>query len=141
MIDGEDPQIECPNRDLRYMEFEYYTPETISIQEKLRFQFYFAYDKRPFVKMEAGLNSCQTIFICIVLGVGAMMFSKDSNQLVLQPIERMVAKMRKIRDDPLQAMRLGDEEYKREEMERSHRKRELLKEGWRSWYRKKTQKV
>jgi len=142
MIDDEDPQIECPNRDLRYMEFEYYTPETISLEEKLRFQFYFAYDKRPAVKMEAGLNSCQTVFICILLGVGAMMFSKDSNELVVQPIERMVAKMSKIRDDPLQAMRLGDEEYKKEELEKRERMREMMKMSpWKAWWKQKTQKV
>merc|ERR1719487_2616408 len=57
-------------------------------------------------------NILQTVFICIVLAVGAMVFSHDANVLVLQPIESMISKVQKIRDNPLYAMKLGDETYR-----------------------------
>lgn len=44
--------------------------------------------------LEAVLNICQTIFVCLVLGIAALMFSRDANELVLIPIERMVKKVR-----------------------------------------------
>lgn len=35
---------------------------------------------------EAGLSIVQTLFICFAVGVGAMTFSKDANELLLNPI-------------------------------------------------------
>eukprot|EP00746_Dinoflagellata_sp_MGD_P079291 gnl/MRDRNA2_/MRDRNA2_31686_c0_seq1.p1 gnl/MRDRNA2_/MRDRNA2_31686_c0~~gnl/MRDRNA2_/MRDRNA2_31686_c0_seq1.p1 ORF type:complete len:702 (+),score=116.22 gnl/MRDRNA2_/MRDRNA2_31686_c0_seq1:145-2250(+) len=123
VLSGADPQRSCPN-DLRYQEVEYVVPSTMNDEEGQKFAFMFAFDKRRAVRLEAILNMMQTIFICIVLGFGALFFAKDSNALLLTPIERMIAKMEKIRDDPLQAVRLGDEEYKREVNERRKRKEE-----------------
>lgn len=122
------PPTFCP-KDLRFMEVEYFNPHALSKEENDDFVFVFIFDKRPMVRLEAVLNSFQTIFIVIVLCLGAMFFSKDANILVLNPIERMIAKMEKIRDNPLYAMRLGDEEYKREELERKNRK-EAPKRWW-----------
>jgi hypothetical protein len=45
----------------------------------------------------------KTIFVCIVLTFGAMMFSKDANDLVLRPIERMIDKVNKIAKNPIRA--------------------------------------
>jgi len=36
------------------------------------------------------LSFARTIYICIVLTAGSMIFSKDANDLVLRPIERMI---------------------------------------------------
>jgi len=47
--------------------------------------------------MEAFYSILQTIFVCVVLGAGAMAFSRDANKLVLAPVERMVEKMDIIR--------------------------------------------
>merc|ERR1719190_206692 len=77
--------------------------------------FLFVFDRRRGSKMEALLNTAQTIFICFLLGFGAMTFSNDANKLVLTPIERMIAKIDKIRNNPLAAMTIGDEEHRREE--------------------------
>ena len=35
----------------------------------------------------------RTIFICIILTISAMFFSKDANDLALTPIERMIKKV------------------------------------------------
>merc|ERR1719217_970287 len=44
-----------------------------------------------------------------------MTFSNDANKLVLTPIERMIAKLDKIRKNPLEAMSIGAEEKERDE--------------------------
>merc|ERR1719310_996832 len=59
--------------------------------------------------------------------MGALFFAKDANALLMNPIERMISKMQRIRDDPLQAIKLGDEEYKREMIERRYRREQLQK--------------
>jgi len=61
------------------------------------------------------------LFICALLGVGAMTFSNDANKYVLTPIERMIANVEKIRNNPLAAMSIGDQEtHKREMHMKSH---------------------
>nr|CAC81658.1 adenylyl cyclase [Tetrahymena pyriformis]CAD36506.3 adenylyl cyclase [Tetrahymena pyriformis] len=51
--------------------------------------------------ISAGLSFCSTIFVCIVLTAGALLFSKDANDLALGPIERMRDKVIAIANDPL----------------------------------------
>ena len=60
----------------------------------------------------------------MVLGCAAYFFNRDSNELVLQPIERMIAKMERIRENPLETIKLGDEEYRREEIKKKQRQQE-----------------
>ena len=48
------------------------------------------------VPKNAGLGIARTVFICIVLAGGAIFFSKDANDLVIGPIEKMMQKVRKI---------------------------------------------
>ena len=52
-------------------------------------------------QLQGILNMFQTIFICIILAGGAMMFSKDANDLVLRPIERMVKRFQDMAENPL----------------------------------------
>lgn len=49
----------------------------------------------------AALSLGSTIFVCIVLTAGALLFSKDANDLALGPIERMRDKVIAIANDPL----------------------------------------
>merc|ERR1712048_281303 len=58
-------------------------------------------------------------------GLGSMLFSSDADHLLLVPIQRMIAKMETIKDNPLEAMKLGDLEYRREEVEKTRLKEEL----------------
>jgi hypothetical protein len=69
----------------------YYTVYSSAASKALSFAFF---DIRATSQLQAGLNICRTFFVCLVLGMGAMMFSKDANDLVLKPIERMVKKVR-----------------------------------------------
>jgi len=49
----------------------------------------------------AALSFGSTIFVCSVLTAGALLFSKDANDLALGPIERMRDKVIAIANDPL----------------------------------------
>mmetsp|Transcript_77613 Transcript_77613/g.251291 ORF Transcript_77613/g.251291 Transcript_77613/m.251291 type:complete len:1086 (-) Transcript_77613:120-3377(-) len=113
--------------ELRCSEREFATAMGLSLVEGKDFSILFIFDTRGTTKLEAGLNILQTIFICLAVGVGAMSFSKDANELLLHPIERMIAKMETIKDNPLEAMRLGDLEYRREEVEQARKKDALAK--------------
>lgn len=44
-----------------------------------------------------------TIFVCIVLIISSILFSKDTNELVVSPIEVMLEKVKKIAENPLEA--------------------------------------
>ena len=51
----------------------------------------------------SGLSLGRTLFVCIVLTLGALLFSKDANDLALRPIERMIDKVNKIAHNPISA--------------------------------------
>ena len=53
--------------------------------------------------MEAALGIGRTIYVCIILGFGALIFTKDANDLILKPIERMIIKVNGIAKNPLSA--------------------------------------
>jgi hypothetical protein len=54
-------------------------------------------------QIEGVIGLCRTLFICVVLGIGSIYFSSDANKLVLNPIERMLEKVRFIASNPLAA--------------------------------------
>jgi len=121
---------ECSiNEHLRCSEVEYYSPESKTEAEAKSINMVFAFDTRGTTNLEAALSMLQTVFVCFAVGVGAMSFSNDANQLLLHPIERMISKMETIKDNPLEAMRLGDLEYRREEIENAKRKEQLAKKS------------
>eukprot|EP00070_Physeter_catodon_P026351 XP_028333245.1 uncharacterized protein LOC112062785 [Physeter catodon] len=78
------------------------------------------FDRRPGARMEASFNICRTLFVCFVLLLGTLLVNRDANNLVVQPIERMMYKMNKIRNKPLAAAGMTEEslrhEAQREEM-------------------------
>lgn len=114
---------------LRCSEVALYGPLTATTQEKQAADMMFAFDRRGTTQVEAALNMLQTIFICFAVGLGAMSFSSDANQLLLNPIERMIAKMETIKDNPLEAMKLGDREYRLEELAQTRLQENLAKKG------------
>mmetsp|Transcript_31950 Transcript_31950/g.56407 ORF Transcript_31950/g.56407 Transcript_31950/m.56407 type:complete len:1044 (-) Transcript_31950:87-3218(-) len=125
--DGDGP---CSlDEDLRCSEVMYFGPLDKTEEEEDQVNFVFAFSTRGFTTVEAGLNMLQTLFICCCVGIGAMTFSNDANQLLLKPIERMISKMESIKDNPLEAMRLGDLEYRREEIENANRKEKFAQMG------------
>lgn len=59
------------------------------------------FDTRYDTRMTAELSICRTVFICIVLSLGAIYLTKDANTLVIEPIEKMIDKVRKIAKNPV----------------------------------------
>jgi hypothetical protein len=57
-------------------------------------------DKRTQNTTKALLSFLRTIYVCVVLTVGSLIFSKDANDLALRPIERMIEKVNKIAKNP-----------------------------------------
>lgn len=135
--EGLDDASQCSIKDdLRCTEVKYFVPLTKALNETDQLQMLFAFDTRGSTKLEAGLSMLQTIFICFLVGIGMMTFTNDANQLLLNPIERMIAKMETIKDNPLEAMKLGDLEYRREQIENARRKEQFAKKGrcWKLFY-------
>ena len=58
-------------------------------------------DMRWFSQFAALLNMLRTLFICAILGVGVFVFNRDASRLVLQPIERMLKKVKDVSENPL----------------------------------------
>ena len=52
----------------------------------------------------------RTVFVCIVLTASSLFFTKDANELVLTPIEKMLSKVKRISKNPLTSVR-GEEEF------------------------------
>ncbi|KRX00510.1 Adenylyl cyclase class-3/4/guanylyl cyclase [Pseudocohnilembus persalinus] len=48
----------------------------------------------------SALSMGRTFFVCIILTMGALLFSKDANDLALSPIERMITKVNQIARNP-----------------------------------------
>eukprot|EP00928_Gymnodinium_smaydae_P070653 TRINITY_DN5444_c0_g3_i2.p1 TRINITY_DN5444_c0_g3~~TRINITY_DN5444_c0_g3_i2.p1 ORF type:complete len:1022 (-),score=169.14 TRINITY_DN5444_c0_g3_i2:113-3178(-) len=114
LIEHVEPRLHCPE-NLRFNERLVMYPQMRHADECGGTTFMFVFDRRDGVRLEATLNALQTLFICFLLGFGAMGFSSDTNKLVLRPIERMIAKLEKIRANPLEAMNISDAESHRDE--------------------------
>ncbi|CAJ1449803.1 unnamed protein product [Effrenium voratum] len=103
--------VRCPD-DLRPQERFTIRPSLITQEQFDDWHLAFFFDARPFVRLESSNNMMLTGFICLVLCVASMQFSKDANALVLRPVERMIEKVNLIRDNPLAAMKMADDEFK-----------------------------
>jgi len=125
LIDQEIPSkvsypVACPS-DLRYLEVIKFFPRLISESEFKRCHFAFYFDMRPFTKQESIFGLVITAFVCVVLLIASLYFANDANTLVLRPVENMIKRVEAIRENPLIAMKMADEEFKAEEKERSRR--------------------
>mmetsp|Transcript_58280 Transcript_58280/g.138858 ORF Transcript_58280/g.138858 Transcript_58280/m.138858 type:complete len:870 (-) Transcript_58280:61-2670(-) len=107
--------VGCPLQELRREELLFVTP--MLLDTAFRPGWVFIFDQRPFTLRSAVYNMIQTAFICFMLAIGAWLFSKDAHELVLVPIERMVSKVQRIKDNPLYAMKLGDDQYRQQQEE------------------------
>jgi hypothetical protein len=56
------------------------------------------------VELQAILGLCQTFGVCIILSSGAYFFSKNTSDLVIDPIENMIERVNHITSDPLSAV-------------------------------------
>lgn len=61
------------------------------------------YDVRSTNRLRAALSICNTFFICFILAGGTLVFSSHCNELVVSPVEQMIAKVSRIAANPLVA--------------------------------------
>jgi hypothetical protein len=54
-------------------------------------------------KIKAWLSIANTLFVCVVLVVATLIFSSYCNDLVINPVEKMVQKVSRIASNPLKA--------------------------------------
>lgn len=115
--------VACP-QDLRVTESLRYSPvwQTRSAFDEWRFEFYF--DVRPFNTETAIFSLATTSFVLVLLLAGSLMFSRDANRLIVNPVEQMIRRVKEIRDNPLIAMQMADDEFKLEELRKYRQKRQ-----------------
>jgi len=111
--------VQCP-QDLRRQERKKYAAR-LNVDERSFQEWHIAFyfDLRPFVKQDAVFSLLITVFICIALCGASLVFSSDANRLVLTPLENMICKVEKIRDNPMAARKVADEDFKKEEIMRA----------------------
>lgn len=68
------------------------------------------FDMRANTQLDALLSIIQTIFVCFALTIGAVVFNKDANDLVIGPIEQMMIKVQRIAKNPLEAAKEEENE-------------------------------
>ncbi|CAK0895130.1 unnamed protein product [Prorocentrum cordatum] len=96
------PGLPCPRQELRKQETVWYVPQVYDkafFVNHMEAQFVLVYDLRDYVRAEANFNILQTAFVVLVLGIAALLFSRDVDRLVLHPIEKMIRKVEIIRKD------------------------------------------
>jgi hypothetical protein len=118
-IDGQlSYAVPCP-QDLRLSELAKFYPRTLSPDIYTEWHFAFYFDSRLFTAQEAIFGLCVTAFVCVVLCIASLSFSTTTNKLVLNPVEQMITRVTAIRENPLIAMRMADDEFKLEEKQRA----------------------
>merc|ERR1712136_151398 len=118
-----DRAIPCPE-DLRPVEYSKAAPVMMTKAQQSHHHLAFYFDLRSFTQNQAMLSLFMTAFVCILLTLFSVQFSQDAHTLVLRPVENMIAKVEQIRTNPLMAMKMADEEFKREEARKAKEKRQ-----------------
>jgi hypothetical protein len=90
----EDPRLETLRKDE-------YASQDLSVKDEV--DFLASYTTLSFAKVESTINILRTTFIVIVLGLASVYFTKDAQTLVLDPLERMIEKIKAIAKNPLVA--------------------------------------
>ncbi|CAE7861948.1 ODA1, partial [Symbiodinium sp. KB8] len=109
-------QVACP-LDLRATEIQaHFTQFIVPRQQSYYLTFY--YDMRPFNRQTSAFSLGVTFFVMVLLVTASLMFTSDANRLVLRPVEKMIERIEAIRDKPLLAMKMADDEFKAEEIKK-----------------------
>ena len=58
-------------------------------------------DNSAYTQLEARYGFFMTIFVIVLLVTGTMVFSADTNRLVIEPIEKMIKRVQEISQDPM----------------------------------------
>eukprot|EP00913_Durusdinium_trenchii_P002527 g2336.t1 len=117
-------KVLCP-LDLRLTEIQAFFPKLMTASQEFYLVFYF--DMRPFNRTTALFGLSNTVFVMILLVTASLMFTNDANRLVLRPVEKMIGRIEAIRDKPLLAMKMADDEFKAEEIAKERLQRQKQK--------------
>lgn len=90
------------NISFKYADLTAYRKDEVDILEIENLEAHFSI--KEYNTQESILNILRTTFICSLLLLAAMIFSKDANNLALHPIERMINKVNRIANNPLMAL-------------------------------------
>lgn len=85
-------------------------PSELESLENGAFSMVAIFDVKDNFDLNSYLSIGRTVFVLIVLSTSAIFFSKDANELVLDPIENMLKKVKRISRNPLRAARIEEEE-------------------------------
>ena len=85
-------------KSIRYSEYS-----TVVIKSISEVEFLAVYSIRKAVILESVINLSRTLFVIIVLTIGLLYFNSITTKFVLNPIERMLEKVRLIATNPLAA--------------------------------------
>lgn len=77
--------------------------KVVSATSKDGITFKAVYSVQKQIKLESTINISRTLFICVVLSVASFYFTKDAQELVLDPLERMIEKVKIISQNPMSA--------------------------------------
>lgn len=77
---------------------------TLSSNSDYEYYSWAIFDISSDTSLQAGINMLKTLFICLVLSIGSVMFAKDTNTIVLEPLENMIRTVKNISKNPLQAI-------------------------------------
>lgn len=83
---------------------------------------YALFDDRSSSQLNSILNIVKTLFICFALAGGSICFSKDTTEMVLEPIESMIEKIEKISKNPIEAMEENEQNDYMKNMENTQQK-------------------
>jgi len=117
--------VSCPEtgegtNGLRKAEREKFSARVISKAKAKEWHFAFYFDKRKFTHEDSMYSILVTLLCVVVLTFAAILFTNDADRLVLGPLEVMISKVERIRDNPLMAMKMSDDEFRQEEV-RKHK--------------------
>lgn len=117
--------VVCP-QDLRATDYSVVIPlwQTRAQRNEWRFEFFF--DIRIYNKEVAYFSLATTGIVLVLLLTGSLMFSRDANRLIVNPVEQMIHKVKAIRDNPLIAMKMANEEFKLEEIKKSRDRKSVV---------------
>mmetsp|Transcript_104128 Transcript_104128/g.184910 ORF Transcript_104128/g.184910 Transcript_104128/m.184910 type:complete len:954 (+) Transcript_104128:67-2928(+) len=116
--------VSCPE-ELRLADSMAITPQFLPQGSYQEATLVFYFDMRPYNHETAFLGLLTTGFVMILLLAGSAFFGYDANRLVIHPVEAMIKRVRAIRDDPLVATKMADDEFKAEEIRKAKSKRAM----------------
>lgn len=62
---------------------------------------YARYNNQKAVRDEAFLQLQKTLFTCVLMSIGSIMFTNDTDYIIIAPITKMVSIIKQLADDPL----------------------------------------